>query len=133
MGVAFFCPHNTKILPIPLSMKADDIRTAVDEQWPPAARLLIEKAAATVEEHAQARVENGQRLLDALDTALVEANRPWYERIFPSKKRFRALEHASSIGDEAEEGLKTFAKEQGINVKGTGHPADEESSTRTAP
>jgi len=114
-------------------MKADDIRTAVDEQWPPAARLLIEKAAATVEEHARTRIENEQQLLDALDTALTEANRPWYKLIFPSKKRFRSLEAVCSVGDDAERGIAAFAKEQGIYVKGTGYSANEEDSTRTAP
>ena len=131
MGVAFFCPH-TKILPILLGMNADDIRSAVDEKWPPEARLLIEKAASTVHEHAEARVERERELIDALDVALKEAATPWYGRIFPSKKRFRALAHACRVGDEAEEGMTAFAEEQGIHVEGTGHPADEEGSPRTA-
>tara|TARA_B100001057_G_scaffold468566_1_gene527873 strand:- start:353 stop:751 length:399 start_codon:yes stop_codon:yes gene_type:complete len=131
MGVAFFYPH-TKILPILLGMNADDIRSAVDEKWSPEARLLIEKAASTVHEHAEARVERERELIDALDVALKEATTPWYLSLWPSKKRFRALAHACRIGDEAEEGMMAFAEEQGIHVEGTGYPADEEGSPRTA-
>ena len=98
-------------------MKANDIRTAVDERWPPDARLLIEKAAAVTEEQAQARVENEYRLIEALNAALAEIQRPRYKCIFPSRKRHQQIEAINNIRNEAEEGLRMFAKEQGFMSK----------------